>query len=90
MTVGSRADLRAARVLVRAATLHRDGAAVDRVKLRYRSRALPARVAGAPPAGTHARLELELEEPIEGAAPGQTACLLAGDVIVGHATIAGG
>ena len=88
VTVGPRADLRAARVVVRAATLYRDGAAVDRVKLRYRSRPLPARVAGAPAAGTHRRLELELGEPVDGAAPGQTACLMAGDAIVGHATIA--
>jgi tRNA-uridine 2-sulfurtransferase len=75
-------------VVVRVATLYRYGAAVDRVKLRYRSRALPARVAGAPAAGTHRRLELELDEPVDGAAPGQTACLMAGDAIVGHATIA--
>jgi tRNA-specific 2-thiouridylase len=88
VTVGTRADLRAERVVVRAATLYRDGAAVDRVKLRYRSRALPARVVGAPAAGAHDRLELDLAEPVDGAAPGQTACLMAGDAIVGHATIA--
>jgi tRNA-specific 2-thiouridylase len=88
VTVGTRADLRAERVVVRAATLYRDGTAVDRVKLRYRSRALPARIAGAPAAGAHRRLELELGEPVDGAAPGQTACLMAGDAIVGHATIA--
>jgi tRNA-specific 2-thiouridylase len=87
VTVGPRPELRDERVVVRAATLHRDGAAVDRVKLRYRSRPLPARIAGAPPAGAHGRLELELGEPVEGAAPGQTACLMAGDAIVGHATI---
>jgi tRNA-specific 2-thiouridylase len=88
VTVGTRADLRAERVVVREATLYRDGAAVDRVKLRYRSRPLPARVAGAPPAGAHRRLELELGEPVDGAAPGQTACLMAGDAIVGQAPIA--
>jgi tRNA-specific 2-thiouridylase len=32
-------------------------------------------------------LELELGEPFLGAAPGQTACLLRGDVVVGTATI---
>jgi tRNA-specific 2-thiouridylase len=88
VTVGARADLRAERVVVSAATLYRDGSAVDRVKLRYRSRALPARVVGAPAAGAHSRLELALDEPVDGAAPGQTACLMAGDAIVGHATIA--
>ena len=35
----------------------------------------------------HPRLELELAEPVEGAAPGQSACLMAGDLIVGHAII---
>jgi tRNA-specific 2-thiouridylase len=88
VVVGSRAALRRARVPVRGATLHRDGAAVDRVKLRYRSKPLAARLAGPAAAGRHARLELCLAEPVEGAAPGQTACLMAGDVIVGHGTIA--
>ena len=37
--------------------------------------------------GTHRQLELELQEPFYGAAPGQSACLLRGDVIVGWATI---
>ena len=47
----------------------------------------PCRVAGSPAAGTHRELELELAEPFYGAAPGQSACLLRGDVIVGWATI---
>jgi tRNA-uridine 2-sulfurtransferase len=34
------------------------------------------------------RVELELLEPVDGAAPGQTACLLRGDVVVGWGTIA--
>ena len=67
--------------------LHRDGTEVDGVKLRYRSQAVPCRVAGPAPAGAHAQLALELAEPVDGAAPGQTACLLAGDVVVGWATI---
>ena len=35
-----------------------------------------------------AALELELAEPAYGVAPGQTACLMAGDLVVGQATIA--
>jgi tRNA U34 2-thiouridine synthase MnmA/TrmU len=31
---------------------------------------------------------IALAEPVEGAAPGQVACLLEGDVVVGHGTIA--
>jgi tRNA-uridine 2-sulfurtransferase len=48
---------------------------------------VPCRVAGDPAAGTHRRLELELADPVDGAAPGQTACLLKGDVVVGYGTI---
>jgi tRNA-specific 2-thiouridylase len=38
--------------------------------------------------GARGRLELELAEDFHGAAPGQAACLLRGDVIVGWGTIA--
>jgi tRNA-specific 2-thiouridylase len=70
-------------VPVRSAVLHRDAATVDRVKLRYRSKPVACRVDGALGPGRHRRLELELAEPVAGAAPGQAACLLAGDVVVG-------
>jgi tRNA-uridine 2-sulfurtransferase len=87
VTVGPREALATRAVAVRGARLHRDGAEVDAVKLRYRSRAVRCRVAGEPAAGTHRRLELELADPVDGAAPGQTACLLRGDVVVGYGTI---
>jgi tRNA-specific 2-thiouridylase len=88
VVVGPREALRRATVAVRNATLHRNADRVDRVRLRYRQRPLPARIAGAPTAGRHSRLELELRDSADGAAPGQTACLLDGDLVVGHATIA--
>ena len=56
------------------------------MKLRYRSR--PIGCALEAPAGQHPELWLELEEAAYGVAPGQTACLLDGDLVVGHATIA--
>ncbi|WP_053226941.1 tRNA 2-thiouridine(34) synthase MnmA [Solirubrobacter soli] len=87
VVVGSREALAVRRVPVRGARLHRPGCEVDAVRLRYHSRAVPCRVAGSPDAGTHRSLELELDEPFHGAAPGQSACLLRGDVIVGWATI---
>jgi tRNA-specific 2-thiouridylase len=90
VTVGPREELRRDRVAVRSARLFRPGARVDRVKLRYRTRPLPARVAGEPPAGAHRRLALELSEPVEGAAPGQLACLMEGDLVVGWGTITRG
>jgi tRNA-uridine 2-sulfurtransferase len=87
VTVGTRADLETRRVRVRDATLHRDGARVDAVRLRYHSRALPASV-GSAGAGRHDALEVELGEEFVGASPGQTAVLLEGETIVGHGTIA--
>jgi tRNA-uridine 2-sulfurtransferase len=88
VVVGPRAALATRSVALRGARLHRDGTEVDRVKLRYRSRPVPCRLNGAPGAGTHRQLHLELGEDVDGAAPGQTACLLSGDVVVGWATIA--
>jgi tRNA-specific 2-thiouridylase len=88
VVVGPREALATTSVALDSALLHRPAAEVDAVKLRYRSRPLPCRVAGDPAAGRHPRLELALSEPAEGAAPGQTACLMAGELIVGHATIA--
>jgi tRNA U34 2-thiouridine synthase MnmA/TrmU len=46
---------------------------------------VPARVAA--DAGRHDLLEVELEEPFEGVAPGQAAVLMDGDTVVGHGTI---
>jgi tRNA-uridine 2-sulfurtransferase len=86
VTVGTRAELATRRVRIRDAVLHRDGERVDAVKLRYRSTAVPA--AGiAAGTGRHAQLDVELSEPFAGAAPGQTAVLMAGEAIVGHGTI---
>jgi len=89
---GTREELETTRVYVRGARLYRDGARVDRVKLRYRTKPLPARLsgadAGALAAGMHRTLEIELGEPVDGAAPGQMACLMDGETIVGWGTIA--
>ncbi len=82
VVAGTRAELETSEVRLRGARLHRDASEVDRVKLRYRSRAVPCR------AWVEGRgVRLELLEPVDGAAPGQTACLLRGDVILGWGTI---
>ena len=88
VVVGPRSSLRTTRVNARAATLHRAGERVDRVKLRYRSRPIECRLAGDPQPGRHSALEIELAEAVDGAAPGQLACLLDGDLVVGWGTIA--
>jgi tRNA-specific 2-thiouridylase len=87
VTVGPRSELLADTVHLRNAVLHREGASVDAVRLRYRSQPVPAAV---PPLATggHSELAVELGEGFAGASPGQTAVLLAGEAIVGHGTIA--
>jgi tRNA-uridine 2-sulfurtransferase len=87
VTVGPRRDLMARTVQLRNAILHREGDAVDAVRLRYRSRPVPAVVARAE-TGRHAELQVELGEEFAGVSPGQTAVLLRGEAIVGHGTIA--
>jgi tRNA-specific 2-thiouridylase len=88
VTVGTRADLTTLSVRLRDAFLHRDGASVDGIRLRYHSRAVPATAAGAALApGRHEDLEVALGEEFSAASPGQTAVLLCGEAIVGHGTI---
>jgi tRNA-uridine 2-sulfurtransferase len=87
VVVGPRAALRATRVQVRAARLHRPGERVDRVKLRYRSKPLRARLADELPAGRHRQLAINLYGAVDGAAPGQLACLMDGELVVGWGTI---
>jgi tRNA-uridine 2-sulfurtransferase len=87
VTVGSRQDLLAGEVTVREALLHRDGSCVDGVRVRAHGRRFACRLPGEPGAGRHQRLAIELGEPAERTAPGQLACLYAGDVVVGYGTI---
>ncbi|MCP9490575.1 MAG: tRNA 2-thiouridine(34) synthase MnmA [Solirubrobacteraceae bacterium MAG38_C4-C5] len=76
VTVGPRDQLATQTVRVRDASVH---AIPDAVKLRYATRAVPCRLK---------EDVLHLDEPFDGAAPGQTAVFLAGDAVVGCATIA--
>jgi tRNA-specific 2-thiouridylase len=78
VTVGPRTALATTTVRLRGVRLHTDAADVDAVKLRYRAPAVPCRLADG---------VLTLGEPVHGVAPGQIACLLRGDVVVGCATI---
>jgi tRNA-uridine 2-sulfurtransferase len=77
VTVGPRAQLATRRVRVRGLRIH--GREPDAVRLRYRSPAVGCHLEGD---------EIHLSEPFDGAAPGQTAVFLAGDAVVGCATIA--
>ena len=80
VTVGPRAALATKAVRVRDARLHAPEHEVDAVKLRYRAPAIPCSLNGA---------TIELDEPVAGAAPGQTAVFLRGDAVLGCATIEG-
>jgi tRNA-specific 2-thiouridylase len=88
VTVGTRDELATTTVPITDAVLRRDGANVDAVKLRYHAAPIGTRLARPVGPGTYARLELALEAPAYGAAPGQTAVLLADETVVGHGTIA--
>jgi tRNA-specific 2-thiouridylase len=88
VTVGTRAELEATSVRVRDAVLHRDGGRVDAVRLRYRSRPVPAALEAAG-TGRHPLLDIQLQERFAGISPGQTVVLLAGEAVVGHGTICG-
>jgi tRNA-specific 2-thiouridylase len=86
--VGPRHELRTDRVTLRGVRLRRPADRVDRVKLRYRARPLPGQVVGDLEPGRHRRAEVALREPADGAAPGQIACLMRDDVVMGYGTIA--
>jgi tRNA-specific 2-thiouridylase len=87
VTVGPRAGLLTQTVRMRDATLHRDGARVDAIKVRYRGARQRCRLVAPIGAGAQPAIEIELLEPAERTAPGQIACLYDGDLIVGHGTI---
>jgi tRNA-specific 2-thiouridylase len=79
ITLGPRTALDVDRVALRGIRLYgRDAAEVDGVRLRYHARVVPCRLE---PDG------VALAEPFSAPAPGQTAVLLAGDVVIGCATI---
>jgi tRNA-specific 2-thiouridylase len=80
VTVGPRAALATRAVRVRDARLHGPAAEVDAVKLRYRAPAVPCSLDGD---------TVALREPVDAAAPGQTAVFLRGDAVLGCATIEG-
>jgi tRNA-specific 2-thiouridylase len=83
--VGPRDQLETSRVRIRGARLHRESGRVNSVRLRYHAQVRPCTVeldsAGAE--GT-----VLLAEPVDGVAPGQVACLMDDDLVVGHGTIA--
>ncbi|HKP20582.1 MAG TPA: tRNA 2-thiouridine(34) synthase MnmA, partial [Thermoleophilaceae bacterium] len=83
VTVGPREALATDRIAVENATLHRPAHEVETVRLRYHSEPLACRVH----VQDDGSLELELDRPANGVAPGQQACLMREDRVMGEGTI---
>jgi tRNA-specific 2-thiouridylase len=88
VTVGPREALATDELDVRDVVLYRDAARIDRVKLRYRSQPVGCRATAELSAGRYPKIGLVLTKPFHAAAPGQVACLMSGDLVVGHGLIA--
>ena len=84
VVVGPREALATCTVDLRPVGLHRPAARATSVRLRYRG---PQLECSASPAGQDS-LRLRLGGPAHAAAPGQTACLMDDDLVVGWGTIA--
>jgi tRNA-specific 2-thiouridylase len=85
VVAGPRSELATRRLRIRDARLHRPAERVDGVRLRYHS---PRRDCRLELDGDPSEAIVALAEPVDGPAPGQVACLLDGDLVVGHGTIA--
>ena len=81
VTVGPRSSLETQAVELTDVTLYRDASEVTHVKLRYRSEPVPCALCPVP-------WTLDLADPATGVAPGQTACLLRNDTVIGCGRIA--
>jgi tRNA-uridine 2-sulfurtransferase len=84
VVAGTRDQLATRKIRIRGARLHRSADRVDGVRLRYHSPTQSARLEVDP---DPSEAVVSLADPVAGAAPGQVACLLDGDLVVGHGTI---
>jgi tRNA-specific 2-thiouridylase len=83
VVVGTRQQLATATVRLKEARLHRPADQVSHVRLRYHAEPIPCRVANR----DGDEMRLELERPAHAVAPGQLACLMRDDCVVGEGTI---
>ena len=83
VVVGPKQQLATATVRLQEARLHRPADQVSHVRLRYHAEPIPCRVAGR----DGDEMRLELERPAHAVAPGQLACLMRDDCVVGEGTI---
>ncbi|HEX2161889.1 MAG TPA: tRNA 2-thiouridine(34) synthase MnmA [Thermoleophilaceae bacterium] len=87
VVVGPRDQLATTTVRLGPGRLHRSSATVDAVRLRYQGAVLGCSVDRDLPAGEHHGLTIELEHEVAMPAPGQVACLMRGEHVVGWALI---
>ena len=83
VVVGSKDELATTRVPLDEVTLHRDPGQVETVRLRYHAHPIACRVLVRKNGG----VEIELERAAHAVAPGQLACLMSQDRVVGEGTI---
>lgn len=87
VVVGPRAELATSWVAMAPGLLHRAGRRVDSVRLRYHAPAVPCSLGDKSEAGPRERLGARLHREVAAAAPGQTACLMDGELVVGWGTL---
>ncbi len=85
VTVGPKHELATTTVRLEAARLHRPADDIGHVRLRYHAEPIPCRAT----AEEGGDVLLELERPAHAVAPGQLACLMRDDCVVGEGTIGG-
>jgi tRNA-uridine 2-sulfurtransferase len=83
VVVGTKGQLATTTVRLKDARLHRPADRVSHVRLRYHAEPIACRATG-PDGG---EIRLELERPAHAVAPGQLACLMRDDCVVGEGTI---
>jgi tRNA-specific 2-thiouridylase len=82
VVVGAREQLRARQIALEDTTLHRPASQVEHVRLRYHAEPIACRVSE-----RNGQLLLELDNDAHAVAPGQLACLMRQDRVVGEGTI---
>ena len=89
VVVGPRAELATTTVAMAPGALHRPGGRARAVRLRYHSPSVPCSLTTHVDPGPQSAMEAMLHREVAAAAPGQTAVLMDGDLVVGWGTVRG-
>jgi tRNA-specific 2-thiouridylase len=88
VVVGPREQLVTTEVALGPGHLHRSAEAIDSVRLRYQGAQIPCSAQSDLSSGDHGGLVIALDREVPTPAPGQIACLMGGERVVGWALIA--